>query len=90
MSAEVRQAFGNRVRSLRRERDISLRKFADTIGMDKSYLSSIELGRKSPTLDTIERIASGLDVTMSFLLFEVETRRTACSYDGTSGGAKRP
>ena len=80
MGTEVRQAFGRRVRELRVERGYSLRKFALTIGADKSYLVDIEYGRKSPTLDTIWRIASGLDVTMSYLLFEVDSPRVNCEY----------
>ena len=74
MSIEVRQAFGRRVRLLRKERGFSLRQFALTTGIDKSFLSSIELGRKSPTLDTIERIAGGLDVTLSYLMFNVDAK----------------
>lgn len=57
---------------LRKERSLSLRQFALSIRTDKTFLSNIENGRQSPTLDTIERIASGLDVTMSFLLYGVE------------------
>lgn len=83
MGTEVRQAFGRRVRELRIERGYSLRKFALTIGADKSYLVDIEYGRKSPTLDTIWRIASGLDVTMSYLLFEVDSPHVSCEYDGS-------
>ena len=80
MGTEVRQAFGRRVRELRVERGYSLRKFALTIGADKFYLVDIEYGRKSPTLDTIWRIASGLDVTMSYLLFEVDSPHVSCEY----------
>ena len=83
MDTEIRQAFGQRVRTLRQERGFSLRKFALTIGADKSYLVDIEYGRKSPTLDTIWRISSGLDVTMSYLLLGVETQHGAC--DGRRG-----
>ena len=60
MSSEVRHAFGQRVRALRLERNFSLRQFALTIGINKSFLVDIEFGRKAPTLDTIERIAGGL------------------------------
>lgn len=66
---------------LREERGFSLRKFALTIGADKSYLVDIEYGRKSPTLDTIWRIASGLDVTMSYLLYEVDSPRVLMEFD---------
>ena len=81
MSSEIRQAFGRRVRELRVERGFSLRKFALTIGADKSFLVDIEYGRKSPTLDTIWRISRGLDVTMSYLLFEVDSKYVCCDYE---------
>ena len=81
MSMEVRQAFGRRVRYLREERKLSLRQFAATIDMDKSFLSNIEHGRKSPSLDTIERIAGGLDVTMSYLMFEIDSKKVFDEYD---------
>ena len=83
MSSEVRHAFGQRVRALRLERNFSLRQFALTIGINKSCLVDIEFGRKAPTLDTIERIAGGLDVTMSYLMLGIETDRMryACEKD---------
>lgn len=59
--------------------------------VDKSHLLAIEHGQTAPTLDTIERIAGGLDVPMSYLLFEVDSRRVRCEYDGggRAGGAGR-
>lgn len=68
MSEGTRQAFGRRVRALREQRGISLRKFALTVGINKSFLVDIEYGRRSPTLDTMEKIAGGLGVSLSYLL----------------------
>lgn len=45
----------------------------NSIGTNKSYLVDVEYGRKSPTLDTIERIARGLDVTISYLVKDIDT-----------------
>ncbi|MBM6676277.1 helix-turn-helix transcriptional regulator [Olsenella uli] len=81
MSSATRQAFGKRVRQLRAERGLSLRKFALIIGTNKSYLVDVEYGRKSPTLDTIERIARGLDVTISFLVQGIDAAG-GIEYDG--------
>ena len=67
MSEMTRHAFGKRVRKLRKQHEISLRRFALMIGIDKGFLVDIEHGRKSPTLDTISKIASGLDITISEL-----------------------
>lgn len=86
MSIETRQAFGRRLRSLREGQGYSLRKFALTIGADKSYLVDIEHGRKSPTLDTVERISRGLGVSMSFLLMGVDSVGPI-EYDGAGPSA---
>lgn len=71
MSTETRQEFGRRVRTLRESKGFSLRQFALTIGINKSFLVEIEYGRKAPTLDTMEKIAWGLGVPISYLLFGV-------------------
>lgn len=74
MSQKVRTDFGDRVRQLRIERNISLRKFALVIGIDKSFLVDIEYGRKAPSLDTIEKIALGLNVSFSELFSSLGPR----------------
>ena len=68
----MRRAFGTRVRELRTQSGISLRKFALMIGIDKGFLVDVELGRKAPTLDTIEKIASGLGINLSTLFDHIE------------------
>jgi transcriptional regulator with XRE-family HTH domain len=40
------------------------------LGIDRSYIIGIELGRKNPTVDSLEKIAAGLGVTLSEL-FEI-------------------
>lgn len=67
MDSRLRETFGAKVRALRTERKVSLRQFALMIGIDKGFLVDIEYGRKSPTLDTIGKIASGLGVSLSEL-----------------------
>lgn len=71
MERETRQEFGARLRALRQAKGFSLRQFALTIGINKSYLVEIEYGRKAPTLDTMEKIACGLGVPISYLLIGV-------------------
>lgn len=90
MSSETRQEFGARVRALREAGGISLRQFALTIGVNKSYLVDVEHGRRSPTLDTIERISNGLGVPISHLMIGVgpvkEPRHVAPPRSTRGGG----
>lgn len=35
------------------------------VGIERSYLSRLESGLKNPSIDLIERIASGFDMSLS-------------------------
>jgi transcriptional regulator with XRE-family HTH domain len=59
---------GARVRALRDAMGLSLRDLAERSGVSAPMLSQVERGETSPTLATAERIAAGLDLTLSQLL----------------------
>jgi XRE family transcriptional regulator, regulator of sulfur utilization len=59
---------GPRVRALREAMDLSLRDLAERSGVSAPMLSQVERGETSPTLAVAERIAAGLDLTLSRLL----------------------
>jgi XRE family transcriptional regulator, regulator of sulfur utilization len=61
-------AVGDRVKSLREAMDLSLRNLAERSGVSAPMLSQVERGETSPTLAVAERIAAGLDLTLSQLL----------------------
>ena len=61
-------AVGARVKSLRDSMDLSLRDLAARSGVSAPMLSQVERGETSPTLVVAERIAAGLDLTLSQLL----------------------
>jgi XRE family transcriptional regulator, regulator of sulfur utilization len=61
-------ALGGRVKSLREAMGLSLRDLAERSGVSAPMLSQVERGETSPTLAVAERIAAGLDLTLSQLL----------------------
>jgi transcriptional regulator with XRE-family HTH domain len=63
-----RTAIGARVKALREAMDLSLRDLAERSGVSAPMLSQVERGETSPTLTVAERIAAGLDLTLSQLL----------------------
>jgi transcriptional regulator with XRE-family HTH domain len=67
-SAASNGALGNRVRSLREAMDLSLRDLAERSGVSAPMLSQVERGETSPTLAVAEKIAAGLELTLSQLL----------------------
>ncbi|WP_339074757.1 helix-turn-helix transcriptional regulator [Teredinibacter turnerae] len=57
------QAFGQRVRELRKERGYSQEQFADLAGLDRSYMGHIERGEKNITLLKIYQISHALNLS---------------------------
>src|SRR5215211_4680786 len=69
----VAPPFGPRVRALREGMDLSLRDLAQRSGVSAPMLSQVERGETSPTLTVAERIADGLELSLSQLLRLDET-----------------
>ena len=55
-------AFARRLRRLRQERGRSQEQLAALAGLDRTYVSSCEAGRRNATIRTIARLSSALDV----------------------------
>ena len=68
MSNDICADFGKRLRQLRTKQGWSQEELAYRVGMDVSYLSEIENGRKEPCLRKIHELAQGLGVTLSKLV----------------------
>lgn len=63
----VCKLFGDRIRELRTNIGLSQEKFALSIGMDRTYYSSVESGKRNVSLCNIKKIADGLGVSISEL-----------------------
>lgn len=59
--------FGKTVVRLRKEKGLSQEDLAFRAGIKRSYMGVIERGEKSPSIDTIMKVAKGLGVTISEL-----------------------
>lgn len=60
--------MGNKIRQVRLERGIAKRELARRAHVALSYLHDLESGRKSPTIRTLTKLASALDVPVTALL----------------------
>lgn len=56
-----------RLREILKERHITIGQFAEQSGISQSNLSNYMIGKVSPTLDTLNKIASALDVDITAL-----------------------
>lgn len=64
---DVNTRFGLRLRELRRSRNMTQLRMAVDFGIDRSFISDVERGRKSISLHMLEVIALGLQVSLSDL-----------------------
>jgi transcriptional regulator with XRE-family HTH domain len=62
--------MGERLRSARRARGLSLRELSQRLGVSASLISQVETGRANPSVSTLYAIAAELDVSLDELLFE--------------------
>jgi transcriptional regulator with XRE-family HTH domain len=65
---DVKALFGRRVRELRHLTGLSQEAFAAKIGLDRSYVGSVERGERNISIENIFLIAEGLRVAAAELL----------------------
>jgi transcriptional regulator with XRE-family HTH domain len=68
------------VRDARRGRNLSQRQLAGRMQVPRTYISKIENGKAMPTLSSLERLATALEVDMCNLLHDARNR----AHDDTS------
>jgi transcriptional regulator with XRE-family HTH domain len=69
----VQHRVGERMRKLRKQRELSQEVMAARIGISQKYLSELERGQKSPSWDTLVDIAhKGFEIKLAALLFGVD------------------
>ena len=64
---DIGSRFGQRLRELRQERNLTQSQMAKKFGIDRSFISDVERGRKSISLGLLEVVALGLKVSLSDL-----------------------
>ena len=75
MRQTLAKAFGAAVRRLRVERGDSQEGFAYAAAISRTYMSEIERGVTNVSLETIERVADALDLSLTGLIAEVQKER---------------
>ena len=63
----IAKQLGERIKELRKKTGLSQEKFALKIDMDRTYFATVELGKRNISLQNIEKIAKGLNITISEL-----------------------
>lgn len=62
---DIQKIVGSRIRELRNKLGLSQEKFALKIDMDRTYLASVELGKRNISISNLKKIINGLEITFS-------------------------
>jgi transcriptional regulator with XRE-family HTH domain len=68
MATDICEQFGSNLRRIRRKCGYTQEELAHRVGMDVSYLSELENGKKEPCLRKIKELSQALAVPVSRLL----------------------
>lgn len=59
----VLEKFGSRVRELRKQKGWSQEEFASECGLDRTYISGLEKGRRNVSLKNIDKICKCFNIS---------------------------
>lgn len=76
MPLSLEEAFGQVLKELRKEKGLSQEELAHESGLDRTFISLLERGKRQPSLGTIISIANVLELTASEFIKNIEM--TAC------------
>jgi transcriptional regulator with XRE-family HTH domain len=67
-------ALGQAIRQVREDRNLSQERLAELAGLHRTYISSVEQGRRNVSAENIYKIANALGVSMTELIQLCEDR----------------
>lgn len=65
--SEIARFIGRRIRNYRTQQNLSQEKLAEMSGCHPTYIGQLERGEKNATLESVEKIASALNIPLSRL-----------------------
>jgi transcriptional regulator with XRE-family HTH domain len=70
---KTEQIFGAVLKEVRNQKQISQNELADLAELDRTYISLLERGLRQPTIETVFKLASALNIKASILIEKIET-----------------
>ncbi len=64
----VHKQIAEKIRKIRKERNISQEELAFKAGLNRAYVGYIERGERKPSIDTLAKLAKSLQIKLSDLL----------------------
>ena len=75
----IAKALGQRIRNNRTAQGLSQEKLAERSGCHPTYIGQIERGEKNATVESIEKIAAALQVSLSKLFEKIDVHEDGVS-----------
>jgi len=69
-------SMGARIRELRKKKRLTQERLAERVDISTPFLGHIERGNRTPSLETLVRIANALETTLDVLLCDLITIRS--------------
>ncbi len=69
---QIATAFGAALKKIRRARALSQKQLAFESGLDRTYISLLERGKRQPTLGTLFQISKALDIPAADMIRHTE------------------
>ena len=67
----ITKELGDRIKKLRLQTGLSQEKFALKVGLDRTYYSSVENGKRNIAIINLKKIADGLGISLSELFKDI-------------------
>lgn len=71
MDTQVNQKIGKRIRSIRQSQGLTQEQLAESSDLSPSYISRVETGDSTPSLECLCKIAGALDVGLQTVLYDL-------------------
>ena len=72
--SDIAKVLGQRIRNYRIAKGLSQEKLAELAGCHPTYIGQIERGEKNATIESIEKISSALNISLSKLFEKLGTQ----------------
>ena len=61
----IKEKVGQRIKELRTKQGLSQEEFAFKCDLDRTYITSLERGKRNISLENLEKIAKAFNITLS-------------------------
>ncbi len=82
---DLKTLLGMTIKTQRASLGISQEELAHRAGLHRTYVSDLERGVRNPSLDSVEKLARALELSMSQLFEKASEQRSEADRGGSAG-----